>query len=309
MDAAAELERAMEEGLATARRGLPAGRVATYIPELTNADPMAVGVAVALPDGTEWACGQTEQPFTLQSIAKVLALTVGLHRFGPEQVFARVGMEPTGEPFNSIVKLEESAPDRPLNPMVNGGAIAICALLCEGMGADAAFTSVTDLATAMCHPHGVRLNERVFHSERETGHRNRALAYLLRELGMMHSDPEPVLDVYFRLCSLEVTCAGLAQLALAYAHAPKGRSVGISKAVIRTVNALLVTSGMYNGSGAFAVQVGLPAKSGVSGGIMAVVPNRMGIATYGPALDEKGNSVAGVRLLAAMSRRLDLSMF
>ena len=297
---------ALEEAWEQAQTVLSQGRVATYIPELAKADPSRLGVVIYSRGGTRVAAGDTATPFTLQSVAKVISLTLALWRFGPESVFDRVGMEPTGEPFNSLARLERAKEAGPLNPMINSGAIAVCGLLLENMGYAAAWRELTDLAGRMCAPGFFGVNEAVYGSEKATAHRNRAMAHLLRDLGILRVSVEETVDLYTKLCALEVNCDGLAHMGLVFA-----RLVGLSipDHVLRIVNAFLVTCGMYDRSGEFAVRVGIPAKSGVSGAVMACVPGRMGIGVVGPAPEKKGNSVGGLAVLEHLSVILDLSMF
>jgi len=304
-----DLKAALTEALEIGRAATKRGRVVTYIPELASANPERLGVAIALPSGERIVAGDVDPPFTLQSVAKTLSLTLALALFGEDAVFERVGMEPTGDPFNTLISLEE-AESKPLNPMINAGAIAVCSLLVDELGPEEAWERIFKAASELCAPEPVRLDQKALASERSTAHRNRALAHLLKELKLMRGEPEVALELYLSLCSLEVSCTGLAQMALFYAHpAALAKAVGVPADVVRTVNTFLVTCGMYNASGEFAIRVGIPAKSGVSGAIMAVVPGSMGIGVIGPALDPRGNSVGGVELLTSLSRRLSLSIF
>jgi len=305
---------ALHRAYAGARQVLVAGtgerKVASYIPALATADPMRLGVTVMLADGNSYSAGDTDTPFTLQSVSKIVSLSLALQLFGMEKVFSRVGMEPTGDPYNSLVKLEAAQQDKPLNPFINAGAIAICSLLAEELGAKAAEEQIYTLTAQLCAPEPVGINETVYLSEAATSHRNRALAYLLKELGAIRGEPEVAVHVYLRQCALEVTCRGLAAIALCYAHPHlANQAVGLPLAVLRLVNTFMVTCGMYNASGEFAIKAGIPAKSGVSGAVMATVPGRMGIGVIGPALDDKGNSIGGTRFLIEFSRLLNLSMF
>lgn len=304
-----DLKAALNEALEAGRAATGRGKVVSYIPELAHADPTRLGAVIALPTGERILAGDVDPPFTLQSVAKALSLTLALALFGEEAVFERVGMEPTGDPFNTLISMEKAEP-KPLNPMINAGAIAVCSLLAEELGHKEAWERIFKTARDLCHPEPVRLDEKTLASERGAAHRNRALAHLLKELNLLRCDPEEALELYLSLCSLEVSCAGLARMALFYAHpAALSKAAGVPVDVVRTVNTFLVTCGMYNASGEFAIRVGIPAKSGVSGAIMAIVPGSMGIGVIGPALDERGNSVGGIELLAALSRRLNLSIF
>lgn len=295
------------------------GKVADYIPELAYANPHALGVAVAGADGSVVAEGDADVPFTLQSISKIITLMVALNEHGPELVFSKVGMEPSVDPFNSIVKLETIDHKKPLNPMINAGAIVIASLLAGGGGE----TSLARICETLCCITGkpdIRMNGKVYESERRTGDRNRALAYFMKSTGVIdaEADVEQTLDLYFRVCSLEVDCRDLAKIGLFFAMWGKRMERGadglcrglpfLSPRIAQIVATIMITSGMYNHSGEFFLKVGLPAKSGVSGGIVAFAPNRCGIGVFGPAIDNVGNSVAGVRMLEDMSRTFGLHL-
>ncbi|NLM40219.1 MAG: glutaminase A [Firmicutes bacterium] len=303
----AQLQQVLEGLVADHRSAHHLGQVADYIPELGKGDPSLAGIAVWSPEGLVSA-GDCRIPFTLQSISKIFTLMVVLRDRGEEEVFSRVGSEPTGDPFNSIVKLE-TAERRPLNPMINAGAIAVCGML-EGKTLEERFARVTDLLEEVLG-RPVSIDENVYRSEKETGHRNRALAYFLKDTGVLDGDVEEVVDIYFRQCSILVTCEELARLGLFVAN--KGVTLDgrrlLPRRIVRLVSTFMVTCGMYNASGEFAINVGIPAKSGVAGGILAVVPERFGIGTFGPALDRKGNSIVGVRMLRDLSRQFELSIF
>ncbi len=305
-----QLRTAMDNALEAGRRVISQGQVASYIPELGKEDPLRLGAAAAFPNEAVLTCGEVADSFSLQSIGKVISLSLALQKLGPEVVFARVGMEPTDEPFNSLGNLETAAPSRPLNPLINSGAIAVCGLLVEAFGSVGAFEAILSFAEAISGPEALTMDERVYHSELQTGHRNWAFAYLLRDLDMLRCDPIEALELYLKICALETNCSGLAHMACRYAVAGVNGHLGEKwSETVRIVNGLLVTCGMYNASGEFAVRVGLPAKSGVSGGIMVVVPRQMGLAVIGPALDEHGNSIGGIEFLAHLSQGLNLHMF
>ena len=302
-----DMEKLLLEVLTETSPSASEGQVASYIPELSKSNPTLAGVAVMTPDGL-FQAGDSTHPFTLQSISKIITLMVALDKRGVEEVFARVGSEPTGDPFNSIVKLE-TAEHKPLNPMINAGAIAVCSLI-PGLSVEERFSAIIQpLETILGRT--VEIDEAVYKSEKETGHRNRALAYFLKDTGVLEGDVEEVLDLYFRQCSILVDCTDLARIGMFLAA--KGITWSgqrlISASIVRLVTTFIVTCGMYNASGEFAIQVGIPAKSGVSGGILGVVPGRFGMGTFGPALDPKGNSVVGVKMLRELSQRLDLSIF
>lgn len=297
------LQEALEENKKHAERG----QLPTYIPELKKGNPKLAGIALQTPTGL-FEAGDTRVNFTLQSISKVISLLVALEHRGAEAVFAKVGSEPTGDSFNSIVKLETSE-QKPLNPMINAGAIAVCSLL-PGDSVEERFALIADLLEKILE-RPITIDEAVYKSEKETGHRNRALAYFLKDINCLEGDVEEVLDLYFRQCSIVVNCADLARIGMFLAT--KGITGAgnplVSAQAVRLVSTFMVTCGMYNGSGEFAIQVGIPAKSGIAGGILGVVPGRYGVATYGPALDRKGNSVVGIAMLKRLSEVLDFSIF
>ncbi len=296
------------------------GKVADYIPELAYANPHALGIAAATPDGAVLAEGEAETRFTLQSISKIITFMSALSDCGPERVFSKVGMEPSVDPFNSIVKLETIDHKKPLNPMINAGAIVIASLLHEGGSVDARLRRLCDTIGRIVGREDIRINEKAYESERKTGDRNRALAYFMKSTGVIDADVniEETLELYFKACSIEVDCVDLAKIGLFFAMwgrcletQPDGncRTRGlVTPEIAQIVATIMITSGMYNRSGEFFLKVGLPAKSGVSGGIVSFVPNRYGFGLFGPALDEEGNSVAGVRMLRDLSKSFGLHL-
>lgn len=286
------------------------GQVATYIPELGKADPRILGAALIDLEGNLITAGDCDYAFTIQSISKILTLALALMELGEEHVFRRIGKEPTGDPFNSIIKLETLRPARPLNPMINAGAIAVASLI-PGRDVNERFQKIVDMIQRLIGQE-VTYDQAVYLSEKATGHRNRALAYFMLNEGVIEGDVEEVLDLYFRQCSIRVTVVDLARIGAVLANAGRciitGREL-IPARIARIIKTFMVTCGMYNSSGEFAINVGVPAKSGVGGGILAAVPGKMGIGVVGPALDEKGNSVGGARVLEAVSEELGLTMF
>ncbi|MFZ5813782.1 MAG: glutaminase A [Bacillota bacterium] len=280
------------------------GAVATYIPELAHADPSQAGIAAVPPEGGLVRAGDAEQPFTLQSVSKVLTLMLALMEAGEEAVFARVGMEPTGDSFNSIVRLETLPDHKPLNPFINAGAIAIADLI-PGRDLDDRTERLLRFVRRLAGNDRIGVNRKVAHSEWATGHRNRALAYFMKDAGILKRGVEESLRLYFNQCAIEVTAADLARIAAHLAY-PDGT---IPRPVLRTALAFMTTCGLYDGSGEFAIRVGMAGKSGVGGGILAVTPGRAAVATFGPALDRRGNSVAGLRMLEHLSGTLGLSLF
>ena len=283
------------------------GRVADYIPELKKADRDAFGICLMKKDGTVLSYGDVETRFSMQSISKTVTLAAALHKFGFVKTFSHVRMEPSGDSFNSIIKLD-TASNLPYNPMINAGAIQVVSLL----AGECSFEELLALTRELCMDDGITLNRAVYESESQTGDRNRAIAYLLKSKGVLQADPDKTLELYFKMCSLNVTAKSLAGLGLILANDGRNPFTGkqlIDSRYIRTVNSILFTCGMYDGSGEFGVKVGIPAKSGVGGGITCGVKGRMGIGVYGPALDARGNSVAGIAALEHLSARLHLSVF
>lgn len=287
------------------------GEVASYIPELCKADKHALGVCVTTLDGEEYYAGDYETKFTIQSISKVVTLMLAILDNGKDYVFSRVDMEPTEAAFNSITNLEVRDHNKPLNPMINAGAISVVSLI-EGNTAEEKFNRILRFTRKITGNPDININEDVYRSEKATGDRNRALAYYMKSTGTMEGNVEEILDVYFKQCSLEVTCRDISRIAATLANAgvmPWNNERILSRSVARIIKTIMVTCGMYDASGDFAVHIGIPAKSGVGGGILAAVPRRMGIGVVGPALDSKGNSIGGIKLLEALSKEFDLSIF
>lgn len=281
------------------------GNVATYIPELSKVDPNQLGICIITSDGQTHCAGQYNAHFTLQSVVKPLILLLALLDSGEEKVRSLVGVEATGKPFDAFNYSDQALTGAHINPMINTGAIALCSLI-QGDSYTDKFRRLLDFARRISGNPQLQVDEDVYRSENVTGHKNRALAYLLRAYGMLQDDVEDVVGCYFRACSIRVNCVDLARIAYVFAH--HGTDLFDAR-YARFVNATLMTSGMYDGSGEFALDVGFPAKSGVGGGIMGVVPNKLGIGVFSPALDKKGNSLAGVQVLAQLSEQLELSVF
>jgi glutaminase len=282
------------------------GTVASYIPELAKADPEAFGLAVTECDGSQYLSGNWDHPFTLQSISKIVTLALALEERGPERIFSSVGTSPTADPFNSIMRLEMDAPHRPNNPLINSGAIVVVSLLPEE-GRERKVDAIMDLCRKLMANDSIDIDDRVYRSEKNTSDRNRSLAYFLRSVGSLNGDIEDILDVYFRQCSIKTCAKDLSIMGATFAcdglNPISGKQI-ISPSTARTVRAIMTTCGMYDGSGEFAVKVGIPAKSGVGGGILGTVPGRMGIGVVSPPLDEKGNSVAGLAAMKEISEKL-----
>ncbi len=282
------------------------GEVATYIPELALANPSDFGIAVTTVDGFVYEVGDSNVAFTLQSISKAFVFALALDIVGPDRVEAVVGVEPSGDAFNSI---RLGADNRPFNAMVNAGAIACTSLLCEIEGAGMG-ERLTD-AFSRFAGHRLEVDEATFESERVTGDRNRAIAYLLRTHGVLKGNVDEVLDVYFRQCAVKVTARDLSVMAATLANKGinplTGEQVASSYAVARTLS-VMTSSGMYDSAGRWVYNVGIPAKSGVAGGIVASLPSQLGLGTYSPRIDDQGNSVRGLRSCEALSSHFGLHM-
>lgn len=287
------------------------GEVASYIPELSKADPRDLGMCVLSDTGELFGAGDYEKEFTAQSIIKPIILLAALCDSGFEKVRELVGVESTGKPFDSFNYSDLALTGDHINPMVNTGAIALCTLI-SGANCSEKFTRLLSIVRNLASNQAIDLDEETYISESQTGNKNRALAYLLKAYGLIDGSPDDVVDLYFRACSIRLCCRDLAKIASVFAHHGKNLNTGevlFENNFAKYINAMLTICGMYDGSGEFALNVGIPAKSGVGGGIMAVVPGRMGIGVYSPALDKKGNSVAGIRALELLSRRLSLGIF
>lgn len=286
------------------------GTVASYIPELDKAKKDALGIYIIDNEGNEYFSGDYETKFTIQSISKIVALMLAILDNGEEYVFSKVGMEPTGDPFNSITKLETSREKKPYNPLINAGAIAVSSMI-KGKDARDKFERLLDFFKKISEDETLDVNYKIYCGESETGNRNRAMGYFLKGEGIIEGNVEDALDIYFKQCSIEVTAKTLAKIGLFLANNGKlstGETV-ITPKIATIVKTLMVTCGMYDSSGEFAVRAGIPSKSGVGGGILSVVPGKMGIGVYGPSLDKKGNSIAGVALLEDLSTELNLTIF
>lgn len=286
------------------------GTVASYIPELDKARKDALGIYIIDNEGNEYFSGDYETKFTIQSISKIVALMLAILDNGEEYVFSKVGMEPTGDPFNSITKLETSRERKPYNPLINAGAIAVSSMI-KGKDARDRFERLLDFFKKISEDETLDVNYKIYCGESETGNRNRAMGYFLKGEGIIEGNVEDALDIYFKQCSIEVTAKTLAKIGLFLANNGKlstGEMV-ITPKIATIVKTLMVTCGMYDSSGEFAVRAGIPSKSGVGGGILSVVPGKMGIGVYGPSLDKKGNSIAGVTLLEDLSNELNLTIF
>ncbi|MGW0037280.1 glutaminase A [Gordonia sp. NPDC003376] len=294
--------------------GDDSGAVAGYIPELAAADPDGYALALCVHDGHVYAQGDTDTTFTIQSISKPLTYALVLSRLGMVATDQKIGVEPSGEAFNEVSVDERR---RPRNPMINAGAILTASMLLppvktvDAGTVDRVFGDIVEFYSA-CAGRRLALDESVYRSEAATGSRNRAIAYMLDSFGVLDTSVEAALDLYYRQCSLTVTASDLAAIGATIADGgvnPRtGRQV-MSHEVAQRLLSVMTTCGMYDGAGDWVTSVGLPAKSGVGGGIMAVLPGQLGIGVYSPRLDEHGNSVRGVQTCRELSTNLGLHMF
>ena len=284
------------------------GEVATYIPELAKADPTSFGICVVTTNGGVYEVGDSRQTFTIQSISKPFVYGLALEDHGRAEVLAKVGVEPTGDAFNSISL--DPVTGRPRNPMINAGAIASTGLI-EGMTAQVRLRRILEM---FGHYAGRELavDGGVYASESATGHRNRAIGHMLRNFGILAGDPMPVVETYFQQCSILGHCRDLATMAATLANRgvnPLTGEQAIRGEYVESVLGVMGTCGMYDYAGEWLYEVGMPAKSGVAGGVIAVLPGQLGIGVYSPPLDSHGNSVRGIRVCSALSRRWDLHLF
>lgn len=283
------------------------GDVASYIPELATADSGAFGLALVGVAGSRYEAGDSEVPFTIQSVSKPFVYALALADAGTEAVLARVGVEPSGEGFNAISL--EPGTGRPDNPLINAGAILTTSLV-AGTGPEERFARILDLLSR-CAGRQLTVDTAVYRSERVTGDRNRALAHLMRAAGSLTVPAEDAVDIYFRQCSVLVTAADLAVMAATLANGgvnPLTDDQVMDRLVAERVLTVMATCGMYDYSGEWLFRVGLPAKSGVAGGLVAVSPSQFGIGLFSPPLDERGNSVRAVEASRAISERFSLHL-
>lgn len=304
------MKRLLDELVYKTRKYTSDGKLASYIPELLKANINDLGIYIIDNRGNESFSGDYNKFFTIQSISKTISLLLALQDNGIEYIMGNIGLESTGKPFDAIDYTESQILRNHINPMVNMGAIAVYHMI-KGKTYEEKFHRTLSLAKKLTDNKLVEVDETVYKSEKMTGNKNRAMAYLLLTHKIIEGSVEDVVDMHFKMSSLKVTCKELANIGLILAN--KGQNMSGEQVVAPKhamfVNAILTTCGMYDGSGNFAIKVGMPAKSGVGGGIMAVAPRKFGIGIYSPALDRNGNSVAGRKLLENLSQELSLSIF
>lgn len=286
------------------------GDVANYIPQLACVDPNQFGLAIVTEDDRLYAAGDSDVPFSIQSISKVFALTLALQQEGAE-LWTRVGREPSGDPFNSIVQLEHEH-GVPRNPFINAGAIVVADILLSGTDNDAKDNRVLEFLRLICADHDIRIDPAMAASEAQHGYRNFALANFMRAYGNLLNEPAKALDIYFNNCSIAMSCRQLALAGRYLAWDGINGATGdviTSRQTAKRVNALMLTCGHYDGSGEFAYRVGLPGKSGVGGGILCVAPGFASIACWSPGLNEIGNSKLATKALEELAARTGWSVF
>lgn len=302
------LQKVLQEVLQDAAPLLGQGKVADYIPELSKVDGNKLGIAVCTADGGVTGAGDYQEPFSIQSISKVFSLIQAMSLYSEYELWERVGKEPSGNAFNSLVQLEHEC-GKPRNPFINAGALVITDLI--ESRASAPKQRMLELVRMLSGNENIFADKAVSESEFQHMARNAAIAYLMKSFGNFHNDVVTVLRTYFNHCAIRMSCADLARAFYFLSNqgiALNGKRV-LSEKQNRQVNALLATSGLYDGAGEFAYRVGMPGKSGVGGGIIAVVPGEMSVCVWSPELDAAGNSLAGVTALELVGKRLGRSIF
>ncbi|WP_305464615.1 glutaminase B [Photobacterium leiognathi] len=299
----------LNEVLEEVRPLIGQGKVADYIPALASVPANKLGIAVCYNDGEIIQAGDSEEGFSIQSISKVLSLTLAMTLYEPDELWSRVGKEPSGQAFNSMIQLELEK-GIPRNPFINPGAIIVSDMLHSRLCAPQ-YRMLELVRELSCNPNIV-YDKVVASSEMQHSDRNASIAYLMRSFGNFENEVMPVLTNYFSYCALKMSCVDLARTFSYLAN--KGLPLGAKKRIIsqtksKHINALLATCGLYDGAGEFAYRVGMPGKSGVGGGIVAIVPGEMTIAVWSPELDQSGNSVAGTAALEKLSERIGRSIF
>lgn len=305
-----KLTRQLERAASATRPEVGQGQIASYIPALARIDPKKFGAAIVTVDGDIAACGDADEPFSIQSISKVFTLTLALAEVG-DTLWKRVGREPSGTAFNSIVQLEQEA-GIPRNPLINAGALVVCDVLLAGRGVTASIDHITRFINRTAPDQDIRINAEVAQSERQAGFRNASLANFLKACKNLRHDVVDVLDLYFNQCSIAMSCVQLARAAIFLAGDGIDTVTNervVSRSLARRIKSIMLMCGHYDASGDFAYRVGLPGKSGVGGGIVVVAPYRGAIAVWSPCLNEAGNSYAGTIALEHIARETGWSVF
>jgi glutaminase len=309
-NAVSNLDRVVKEIADEMRQRPDRGEVASYIPELARVDDKAFGLVVIDAEGNVAAGGDADTPFSIQSISKVFTLTLALGKVG-DRLWRRVGREPSGSAFNSIVQLEVER-GIPRNPFINAGAIAVTDVILSGHQPREALGEIVRFMRFLAQDTTITIDETVAASEQRTGFRNAALANYMKSFGVLENPVDYTLGVYFHHCAIAMSCRQLATAGRFLAHLGRDPSTGYSVVQperARRINAVMLTCGHYDGSGEFAYRVGLPGKSGVGGGILAIAPGKASIAVWSPGLDASGNSHLGRIALEALTKRMGWSIF
>ena len=285
------------------------GRVADYIPALRLANINDIGLSYIDATGNIFKIGEFNNKFTMQSISKIISLILAIRENGVDEVFERVGCQGTDEAYNSFIKLDFQKTIKPANPMINSGAILTTSMI-SGTSKEK-INKILKLTRVMANNPNIGINEDVYKSELNTGARNRAIAYLMKDKGILEGDIEAILDTYFKQCAIEVDTVDLANIGRCISNEFSGISFSSisNKEITILIKAIASTCGMYNYSTRFAIDVGIPSKSGVSGGILGILENGSGIGIYSPGLDDNGNSVVGLEIMKDLSSQLDLNIF
>ena len=288
--------------------GNNAGKTASYIPELSKVSPDKFGVCLSTIDGKQYKAGDCQEKFSIQSIAKVLSLSLAYQILG-ENIWTRVDVEPSGTAFNSLVQLETES-GIPRNPFINAGAIVVCDILCSHLNSP--HEDLLKFIQNLVQNPDIQYSKRIAASEKSEGYRNYALVNFLRSFGNIKNDCEYVVDFYFHLCSIEMTCVELSNTFLFLAN--QGKVLANDQEILslsktKRINAIMSTCGFYDEAGEFAYKVGLPGKSGVGGGIAAVLPNKYSVSVWSPKLNHKGNSYRGMKFLELFTTRTETSIF
>lgn len=302
-----EIDRRIRQSIVKSERLIGQGEVASYIPELLNVDHDAFALAITSTTGDTYYYGEADKEFSIQSISKILDLLVALHDNTIDKVYSKIGSEPTKFEFNSLVPIT----DKPANPFINAGAITSSSMI-RGMGVDDKFERIIDFYKMISGSDKARLMEDIYKSEIETSDRNKAIAYYLKSKGIFDEDPDDILDLYIRSCSIGSNVKDLSHFGAVLANKGFGLNETkdlIPESIVSIVVSQMASCGMYENSGRYLMDVGIPSKSGVSGAILGIVPGLCGIAVYSPRLDKTGNSVRGKELLKILSYELDLNIF
>lgn len=295
--------------LAQVRPLLGKGKVADYIPALASVNGNKLGIAITTVDGQHFQAGDATERISIQSISKVLSLVAAMRQYDEDEIWQRVGKDPSGQPFNSLLQLEIEQ-GKPRNPFINAGALVVCDMLQSRLSAPR--QRMLEIVRQLSGVSDIGYDSAVARSEFEHSARNAAIAWLMKSFGNFHNDVPTVLQNYFHYCALKMSCVELAKTFLflaAQGYAPHLSEPVVTPMQARQVNALMATSGMYQNAGEFAWRVGLPAKSGVGGGVVAIVPHEMAIAVWSPELDDAGNSLAGVTALEHLTQQLGRSVY